>query len=275
MQSNTFGIFGNYVQPIANVNNIWLEAGVGALGFDPASGEVLHYSSPTLLGNRVYKNIAARGTGWAGITTTGELFSTQGTNTTNGDAGIGYLISIRSPVQVRSDIQWQSITVGESSKLAISTTGLLYAWGDNTTGQLGLGNTIDRYSPVQVGTSSWIAVDTNGSSTVGIGYFTVAIRSGGTLFTWGFNSNGQLGDGTNTGKSSPVQIGTSSWISVSAGRFHTAAVSAGNKLFTWGDNQYGQLADQGSLDRSSPVQIGVENWTGVNAGIYNTWGLKN
>ena len=84
-----------------------------------------------------------------------------------------------------------------------------------------------------------------------------------------------LGDGTNTGKSSPVQIGTSSWISVSAGRFHTAAVSAGNKLFTWGDNQYGQLADQGSLDRSSPVQIGVENWTGVNAGIYNTWGLKN
>jgi alpha-tubulin suppressor-like RCC1 family protein len=72
-------------------------------------------------------------------------------------------------------------------------------------------------SPVQIGSSLWTAVGT------GIQH-SAAIRSGGTLFTWGRNNQGQLGDGTTTNRSSPVQIGSSSWTAVSTGGSHTAGI---------------------------------------------------
>ncbi len=73
---------------------------------------------------------------------------------------------------------------------------------------------MDFSSPVQIGSSSWTAVSSGR-------YHTAAIRSGGTLFTWGLGTSGQLGDGTIVNKSSPVQIGSSSWTAVSAGELFT------------------------------------------------------
>ena len=147
----------------------------------------------------------------------------------------------------------------------------LNAWGTNNSGNLGDGTTTNRSSPVQIGTSSWAAVSTGGGSS---GFFSAAIRSDGALFTWGLNAIGQLGDGTTVSKSSPVQVGSSSWTTVAAGGAHTAAIRSDGALFTWGINTNGQLGDGTTTARSSPVQIGTSSWTAVAAGTSHTLGIS-
>jgi alpha-tubulin suppressor-like RCC1 family protein len=112
---------------------------------------------------------------------------------------------------------------------------------------------------------------------------TAAIRSDGALFTWGAGSIGRLGDGTTVNKSSPVQIGSSSWTSVSAGTTHTAAIRSDGALFTWALGTSGQLGDGTTVSKSSPVgfplsqtiqnqnfpsptQIGSATWSFASAG---------
>jgi hypothetical protein len=85
------------------------------------------------------------------------------------------------------------------------TVGFLYTWGFGTTGQT-----------AQIDTTSWTLVSSRY-------HHTAAIRSDGILFTWGQATNGELGDGTTVNKSSPVQIGSSSWIAISAGNGFTGA----------------------------------------------------
>jgi alpha-tubulin suppressor-like RCC1 family protein len=92
----------------------------------------------------------------------------------------------------------------------------------------------------------------------------MAIRSDGGLFTWGFNTSGQLGDGTTTSRSSPVQIGSSSWTAISAGYGQTAAIRSGNILFMWGAGTNGQRGDGTFANASSPVQIGNNSLTAPN-----------
>lgn len=160
-----------------------------------------------------------------------------------------------------------------------------YVVGNNTNGRAGIGRTptftfttedfghisyptqlgsIGRLysSPVQIGTSSWSQV----SATM---RRTMAISSDGLLYGWGLNKYGEIGDNvgptTIIARSSPVQIGTSSWLSVSAGAHHTLAITADNKLFTWGYNAFGQLGSGTALSRSSPVQVGTSSWSFISA----------
>ncbi|MEJ2574713.1 MAG: chromosome condensation regulator, partial [Gammaproteobacteria bacterium] len=119
------------------------------------------------------------------------------------------------------------------------------------------------------GTSAWtmvasksdftVAIKTDGTLWVAAGvYHTVAIKTDGTLWAWGYNYNGQLGDGTNTDKKAPVQIGTdTNWASVAAGYYYTAAIKTDGTLWAWGYNSYGQLGDGTNVDKNAPVQIGT------------------
>ena len=93
---------------------------------------------------------------------------------------------------------------------------------------------------------------------------TVAVKTDGTLWAWG-STTGQLGDGTTTDRSSPVQVGTATnWASVAAGNDHTVAVKTDGTLWAWGDNDSGQLGDGTTTNRSSPVQVGTAtNWASV------------
>ena len=75
------------------------------------------------------------------------------------------------------------------------------------------------------------------------GDHTVVLKDDGTLWAWGDNSNGDLGDGTWSSKNSPVQIGTGTWQAVAAGIIHTVALKKDGTLWTWGWNGYGQLGD--------------------------------
>jgi len=102
--------------------------------------------------------------------------------------------------------------------MAVQSNGTLWAWGNNSYGQLGLGDLTHRSSLTQIGTTSnW--------SRVACGYtHTAAIQSNGTLWAWGTNSYGQLGQGNFTNTSSPVQVGTiSRYVTVYAMNFTTLA----------------------------------------------------
>ena len=109
--------------------------------------------------------------------------------------------------------------------------------------------------------------------------YTVILKGDGTLWAWGYNDYGQLGDGTVVDRRSPVQIGTDidwSQIAVSGGGNHTIALKNDGMLWAWGYNQYGQLGDGTFINRLSPVQIGTDTgWAHISAGGYHTIALKN
>jgi alpha-tubulin suppressor-like RCC1 family protein len=189
-----------------------------------------------------------------------------------GQLGDGTWANKSSPVQIGTDTNGQSVTAGSGHTLALKTDGTLWAWGYNYFGQLGDGTVYNsKNSPVQVGTA------TNWQSVVAGAYQTLALKTDGTLWAWGFNTYGQLGDGTAVNKSSPVQIGTTTnWQSVAAGYGHTVAIKNDGTLWAWGWNPYGQLGDGTTGSESSPEQIGTTtNWLSVTAGYYHTVALKN
>jgi alpha-tubulin suppressor-like RCC1 family protein len=135
----------------------------------------------------------------------------------------------------------------------------VFTWGQNYNGSLGLGDTIVRSSPVQIGTSSWIMVSAGYSTTVGI-------RADGALYTWGSAASGSLGNGTTVGdRSSPIAIGASSWNYAEAGWGNNFAIRTDGGLFAWGINTTGKLGVGDITLRNSPVQVGSSSWTMVSS----------
>jgi alpha-tubulin suppressor-like RCC1 family protein len=158
---------------------------------------------------------------------------------------------------------------GNSHTAAIKTDGTLWTWGRNFYGQLGDNTTADKSSPIQT-----IASGTNWKLVAGGYSHTAAIKTDGTLWLWGRNSYGGLGDSTITPKSSPVQTvsGGTNWKLVGGGRYHTTSIKTDGTLWTWGHNQYGNLGDNTVTHRSSPIQTvsGGTNWIQVAGGGYHT-----
>ncbi|NBO27291.1 MAG: RCC1 repeat-containing protein, partial [Actinobacteria bacterium] len=215
-------------------------------------GTTVNKSTPVQIGNSSWIVVSAGFNNNAAIRSGGTLF-TWGSNSA-GELGDGTTNNKSSPVQIGSD-SWTMVSTNNGSSLAIRSDGLLFTWGNNSYGQLGDGTTVNKSSPVQIGSSSWTAIKG--------GYSSFAIRTDGILFAWGRNNFGQLGDGTTVNKSQPVQIGSSSWaaLSITAPSDTMGAIRSGGTLFTWGRNQYGQLGDGTTVNKSSPVQIGSSNWT--------------
>jgi alpha-tubulin suppressor-like RCC1 family protein len=108
------------------------------------------------------------------------------------------------------------------------------------------------------------------------GSHTIAIRSDGTLWTWGTNNYGQLGDGTTTNRLSPVQIGTDSdWEAIGAGQYYSVAVKDNGHLFSWGINEYGQIGNGTYTNQLSPLQIGTDTWAKISIAQANTLALRS
>lgn len=135
--------------------------------------------------------------------------------------------------------------------------GSLWAWGVNAyDGQLGLDDMVNRSSPVQVGDlTDWAQV--GGYNRGGL-----AVKTDGTLWTWGNNEFGQRGNGDTTNSSSPVQVGSlTDWFMVDGGEEHCLAIKTDGTLWAWGRNNVGQLGMGDTTDRSSPVQVGsLTDW---------------
>jgi len=225
-------------------------------------------------GGNNWKQIARGIYGWmAGIKTDGTLWTWGGNF--YGSLGNGNVTGTSSPAQtVAGGTNWKLVSCGYNSMAAIKTDGTLWMWGDNSNGQLGDGTTISKSSPVQVATggTNWKQVSVGD-------YFTVAIKTDGTLWTWGINDKGQLANGTSSSFpyiSSPVQsiYNTVTWKQVSAGRQYAGGIKTDGTLWMWGYNQVSQLGDGTTTNRSSPVQIlvgGVNlKWKQVSCGYVQT-----
>ncbi len=161
------------------------------------------------------------------------------------------------PTQIGTDSNWEKLSTGAAHALALKTDGTLWAWGVGVNGQTGdtLPPTFFRSSPRQVGTDTWIYIACGFQSSFGI-------KSDGTLWGWGRNDAGQLGDGTTVERRLPVQIGTDSdWVAVAAGYQHGVALKSNGALYTWGTNEVGQLGNGSTTPQPLPTYIAVAGCT--------------
>lgn len=113
--------------------------------------------------------------------------------------------------------------------------------------------------------------------TIGAGYWhTAAVSDDGRLLSWGYNSNGLLGNGAAMDEAAPIQIGIDNdWRAIATGPYHSAAIKTDGTLWAWGDNDYGQLGDGTTTQRTTPVQISAANdWLSVSVGTYHTVAIK-
>ena len=253
-------------------NGLWLwgNNSFGQLG----DNTIANKSSPvqTIAGGTNWKQVSAGVSQTVAIKTDGTLWSWG--NNALGQLGDNTVFNKSSPVQtITGGTNWKQVACGYRHTAAIKTDGTLWSWGLNIYGQLGDNTVVMKSSPVQTitGGTNWKQVSTGG-------HHTAAIKTDGTLWSWGFNIYGQLGDNTVVMKSSPVQTvaGGTNWKQVSTGGYHTAAIKTDGTIWTWGNNSYGHLGDNTVVMKSSPVQTiaGGTNWKQVSAGVSQTVAIK-
>ena len=144
----------------------------------------------------------------------------------------------------------------------------LYAWGQGSSGELGDNNNTDRSTPVTT-----FAGGTNWKQVSGGNEHTAAIKTDGTLWTWGRNNTGPLGTNDTTNRSTPVTTfaGGTNWKQVACGFRSTSAVKNDGTLWNWGTGSQGSLGNASTLDSDIPVTTfaGGTNWKQVSCGINN------
>ncbi len=155
--------------------------------------------------------------------------------------------------------------VSYSHTVAVKADGTVWTWGANLYGQLGNGTTTDRLFPVQVSGLSGVVSVAAGESVTSEGKgFTVVLKADGTVWAWGANWTGQLGDGTSIDRHSPVQVSILSDVkAIAVGDYHSVALKADGTVWTWGGGGNGQLGDGTINSRLTPAQ--VPNLSGVAA----------
>lgn len=182
----------------------WGENFAGQLGV----GDVTARSSPVaVLGGITFKQIATHpqsASSYYGLTSTGVAYA-WGINT-NGELGVGDVASRSSPVAVLGGLTFAKIFPYRQCVIGLTPEGVAYAWGGNTAGILGVGDVIPRSSPVAVlgGLIFNEIIFGNGAGTDS--FSTDGVQADGTMYGWGANAQGAIGDGTTTAKSSPVAV---------------------------------------------------------------------
>ena len=156
------------------------------------------------------------------------------------------------------------VAAGGSHTAAVTKDGDLYMWGYNNYGQLGVYTNVDKNTPVLVNNST-TALPAKSVKYVALGgSHSAAITKDGSLYIWGWNNYGQLGDGTTTGRYTPIKI-MDNVASVSLGNSHSAAITKDGSLYMWGYNGNGRLGDGTTTDRYTPVKI-MDNVASANLG---------
>lgn len=247
--------------------------GWGSNGAPIGDGTSLNRCSPTsVVGNFTDWRFVNMGNPNAASSTVG--LKNNGTLWSWGSGFLGNngpATACNSPISVYSgSTNWCAIGQGA---FAIKEDGTLWTWGCNASGQLGDGTTIDKCVPVQAigGFTDWCQI----SNSFG---HSLAVRSNGTLWSWGKNVAGKLGDGTIINKSSPVSVvgGFTDWCQASAGYIHSLGLRSNGTAWGWGNNVYGRLGDGTALDKSSPVSVigGFTDWCNITTGYYSSTAVR-
>ncbi len=228
-------------------------------------GTTTNRCSPGTLagGGNTWRTISAGLSHTGAVKTDGTLW-TWGRNQ-YGQLGDGTLTARNSPGTVSGGgTNWCQFSAGDYHAAAVKTDGTLWTWGVNTLGRLGDGTVVNRCVPGTTagGGSTWRTISAGPLSNA-------AVKTDGTLWTWGYNGQGGLGDGTIVGSSSPVTTcgGGTTWCQVDAGSRHTAALKTDGTAWTWGCNSLGALGDGAVANKSSPgtTVSGGTTWCSISA----------
>ena len=155
---------------------------------------------------------------------------------------------------------------GDSHTLGVKYDGTVYGWGSNGAGQLGDNSTSNRVTPVQVHGPGNVGFLSN-VRMVACGdvlptCYSAALKNDSTVWCWGDNSNGELGDNTTTQSLTPIQVHgpgnvgfLTGIVSIATGEIHTTALKSDGTVWAWGDNSRGGCGDNSTPDRWTPVQV--------------------
>jgi alpha-tubulin suppressor-like RCC1 family protein len=220
-----------------------------------------------------FARIACGGYGSCGIREDGALFCWGD----NFEGKLGQDDSVTSPDasaprEVAAGTAFYDVSVGQGHVCAVTRDGALYCWGRNSDGQLGTGEGVEQLRrPTRVGTASDYRAVAAGQ------HHSCALRTGGTLWCWGTDTDGVLGlDVANgTRVTSPVEVKKlRGFSSVSANWFHSCALTSDGALYCWGRNAEGQLGLGDTLPRTVPTRVGsASDWLAVTAGHFHSCAL--
>jgi alpha-tubulin suppressor-like RCC1 family protein len=192
-----------------------------------------------------------------------------------GELGNGSTASASTPTPVTGlpdGVKVAALTSSWEGSGALLANGSYYDWGYNAAGQLGDGTTTNSAVPVQVSFSSPAAQVFQGGSGPTNGQ-TIAILKNGSVWTWGDNDRGQLGTGTKTPATTPVQVhvpGGVTFVKVSSGGYASYAIDKTGRLWAWGDNRNGQLGlGSNRTTQTLPVDVGIHHLTQVSSTAQN------
>ena len=225
----------------------------------------------TFAGGTNWKQVSCGGNMTAAVKTDGTLWG-WGANTT-GQLGTNDTTQRNTPVTTFSGgNNWKQVSCGGVQIAAIKTDGTLWMWGFNPEGNLGTNDTTQRNTPVTTfsGGTNWKRVSCGGNHTS-------AIKTDGTLWTWGYSSYGCLGNNDTGSRYTPITTfaGGVNWKQVDVGTQHTAAIKTDGTLWTWGYSYLGRLGNNTSafaLGTLTPVTTfaGGTNWKQVSCGSVYT-----
>ena len=220
---------------------------------------------PVLVGSG-YQEVASTELSSLGLKKDGTLWA-WGDNEF-GTVGDGTTENRLSPVQIGSD--FKKIYSSPWNFYGLKNDDSLWAWGGNDYGQLGDGTITARLSPVKIG-DNFNTVVCGGWNTPQ-GPYVLGLKNDGTVWAWGQNAYGRLGDGGTTDRLAPVQVG-SGFSALAVGGYHSLGLKTDNTLWAWGANDQGQVGDGTATDRHSPVQIG-SGFSSIAAGGSHSLGIK-
>jgi alpha-tubulin suppressor-like RCC1 family protein len=180
----------------------------------------------------------------------------------NGTIGDGTYTDKTTLTQVGNANDWKNISTNYNHSLAIKNNGSLWCWGNNTYYQLSnlVSQNTNMNTPIQIGTDlDWKIICAGSMSSF-------AIKQDGTLWAWGWNGYGQIGDGTRINKQIPIKIGNSIWKKISSNGNTTFGIKDDGTLWAWGLNTIGQFGNNTTLPSNVPLQIGTLNtWTEIDS----------
>ncbi len=245
----------------------WGGNSIGQVGVGSRTGSV----TPPALVTGTWSAVAVSIDSACALTGTGQVWC-WGNNGTGqlgwGTAGNGTTL----PVLLNAPQRVLTLGAGSSHSCAVAYgTQALYCWGENGSGQLGVGDSTIRSFATQVGTATdWFAVSGGGRHTCGIRAVT---PGAGTLWCWGDNYAGAIGQSSSS--TVPKQVGTASdWTAVTTGDSSSCGLRNGGQLWCFGYNNVGQLGLGDTTARAAPVQVGSATWIGVSLGTSHACGIQ-